>query len=159
MSPRLRQAVRLYASGATRTQKEAAEIMGVSRVGLGRILRYTPVGKNEVALIDSEIRRRVVDLSAVIEGLGQRAIARVAALMDGTDVKHDVQLRAAQDILDRNPATSKTRRLQVESLSLTGKDVQTLVRAMTSSAELKREFPEAAIGDYTPGLIEGEVSG
>lgn len=118
-------------------------------------LKHSPVVAEYAQGIETEIRRRAVDLSAVIEGLGEKAVERIAHLMDKAG-KEDVQLRAAQDILDRNPATSKTRRVAIESLTLSGRDVAALVNAMQSGNGLKEEFVQAATGDFTPALDNGD---
>lgn len=89
-------------------------------------------------------------MAAVIQGMSEKALERMNTLMDSNSEK--IQLDAAKDILDRNPETSKTRKVQVESLSLTGRDVQSLAAALTRGAELKQLYAQAAVGDYTPAL-------
>jgi hypothetical protein len=101
-------------------------------------------------------RGRVVDLSAVIERLSGKALGTIEELMSAS-AKDDVRLRASQDILDRNPKTSKTQKLAISSLSLTGKDVDRLASALVASSGLREQFAAAAQGDYTPGLSEPVV--
>lgn len=150
LSPRLRHALELYHSGAVRTQKEAAAIVGVCPQNIGRVVRHSEAGRQFVQEFNGEIRRKVVDMAAVIQGMSEKALERMNTLMDSNSEK--IQLDAAKDILDRNPETSKTRKVQVESLSLTGRDVQSLAAALTRGAELKQLYAQAAVGDYTPAL-------
>ena len=152
----MRRALELYETAAVKTKKEAAEAVGLSRYCL-HANNMGPAAQAYAASVDTAIQQRVVDLSAIIERVSEKALTRLEHLIDLAD-KDEVKLRAAQDILDRNPRTSKTSRLQVSSLSLTGKDVQALVTAITSGRDLKAEFPDAASGDYTPALEGTDVS-
>lgn len=95
-----------------------------------------------------------MELSVVIAKLSEKALNRIGGLMDSGNEK--VRLDAAKDILDRNPLTSKTHKISVDSLTLTGRDVKDLIQAMTSGRNLEEQFPSAASGDFTPAL-EGEV--
>jgi hypothetical protein len=131
--------------------KAAGAAVGVTAQALSDALRHSPLAIAYAEQLQSAIHTKVVDLSAVIERMSAKAVARIGMLID-TASKEDVQLRAAQDILDRNPATSKTRRVAIESLSLTGKDVMALTQAIVSGAGLREEFDAAAVGDYTPGI-------
>lgn len=155
LSPRIKRAIELYESGAVKTKREAAETVGLSRYTLTKTIAMTPVAQEYAESLSGEIQTKVVDLSAVIERLSAKALDRVAILMDRAG-KEDVQLRAAQDILDRNPKTSKTSRVTVDKLSLTGRDVEALTRAITMGRSLKEAYPEATAGDYTPALEAGD---
>jgi len=131
--------------------KAAGAAVGISPQAVSDALRHSPLAMQYAEQLQQAIHAKVVDLSVVIERMSTKAVARIGMLID-TASKEDVQLRAAQDILDRNPTTSKTRRVQIESLSLTGKDVEALTKAMTSGAGLREEFEIAATGDFTPGI-------
>lgn len=105
-----------------------------------------------IASMEGAITKQAVDLSVLIQKLSEKALARMEQLMEGAG-KEEIQFRAAQDLLDRNPETSKTHKIQSMGLSLSGQDVQALVKAMTSSAGMKEEFAEAATGDYVPAEL------
>lgn len=154
IKPRVRSAIKLYVTGAAKTQREAAEIVGVNPSTISKTLRHTPVGKQLEQTLNGEIQRRAVELSVVIAKLSEKALNRIGGLMDSGNEK--VRLDAAKDILDRNPLTSKTHKISVDSLTLTGRDVKDLIQAMTSGRNLEEQFPSAASGDFTPAL-EGEV--
>lgn len=151
ITPRLRRALQLYATTAVPTQKAAAESVGLTANTVSYHLRSNPEARRFMESIDAATQERVIDLTAVIQRLSAKALMTVEDLM--ANGKDDVRLRASQDVLDRNPQTSKTHRVAVSSLSLTGRDVQTLAKALTSGAGLSEEFPEAAAGDFTPGLV------
>jgi len=140
----------LYESAAVPTKKEAAAAVGLTSVSLGMAMK-SPVGQAYTSALSGQIHDKVVDLSATIERLSARALERVEYLMNYAG-KEDVQLRASQDILDRNPVTSKTSRLTVDKLSLNGRDVEALIKAVTQGKGLKETFPDAAAGDFTPAI-------
>ena len=156
LSPRIRRAIELYETAACPTKKAAAEAVGLDKASLYIAARNSPVAQEYAQALSGSVRDRVVDLSAVIERVSEKALEKIEHLIDNAG-KEDVQLRASQDILDRNPKTSKTSRVTVDKLSLTGRDVEALMRALKDGPSLKAEFPAAAIGDYTPAL-EGETS-
>jgi len=83
-----------------------------------------------------------VDISPIIQELGRRALAKLNSLMD--EGKQEVQLRAAIDLADRSPETSKTQKIDVHSMTLTGQDVAALAKALVESAHTKTKFAHIA---------------
>lgn len=88
-----------------------------------------------------------MSLSAVIARLSAKALDVMEdQINNGTT--EEVKFKAAKDILDRNPETSKTNKVQVESFTLAGRDVQALATAL---AEGRRALPtdaEVVSGDF-----------
>lgn len=128
---------------------EATRAVGVTLPYFSQVMKWSPVAQEISAGVQLDVRRRIVDIGAVIEGLSHQAVMKVKELMDGAG-KEDVQLRAAQDLLDRNPKTSKTRRIAVESLTLTGRDLKELMASLRSADGLEEQFASAADGNYIP---------
>lgn len=147
----MRRAIELYETAAVRTQKEASEAVGLHPGTLAFMRSQYPEVKAYQESLSSSVRERVVDFSATIKRLSEKALAAEEALLDGSQ-NEKIVFEVARDILDRNPETSKTHRLAVSSLSLTGRDVESLSRALVEGAALRQQFAVAAAGDFTPGL-------
>lgn len=145
-TPRAKLAARLYATGAAKTKSEAAKMAGLSPSYL--YVLSCRSGSEEVKRIMSDVDEMIQDetiaTSVIIRELGRKAIGHIARSMT-SDNEH-VALKAAIDLADRSPETSKTQKIQVESFSLDGKDVEALTRAMLEAANVSSRFSEAANG-------------
>lgn len=154
-SPRVRMAARLWASGAVRTKREAARVMGVNEGYLSLITSPT-VGSEQVNRIVGDtqamIENETIDISRVLQVLGRKAIGKLAHLMESGS-KEDIQLRAAQDLADRNSETQKVQRHIVDQFTLSGEDAREIAKAMVESARLSQDYKHVA----TDGLVEVEV--
>ena len=125
-SPRVQQAIRLYATGAVPTKKAAAEAMALSPSAI-----YTTtmpsIGNAYVREltedINSALTSRSVDRSRVLALMSRSAVGKIHELMTFSENEH-VQLNAAVDIADRAPDTAKTHKVQVASVQLTSQDAK-----------------------------------
>lgn len=148
-------AARLYASGAVKTKREAAEAVGLDPQYFYQISRpavSNPEVTSIVGEIDHAIQDKTVALSTVIALAARKAVQRVNALMDSAN--EHIQLKAATDILDRNPETSKTQKVLSASFSIEGKDAAEIAAALVRSAQLREKYSDVGKGDFI--RIEGE---
>lgn len=158
VGPRVKHAARLYASGAVKTKKAACEAVGLAPTYLS-LLSRTSVSHPEVTSIigevDQAIHNKSIALSAVIALAARRAVDKVNKLMDSNN--EHIALKAASDILDRNPETSKTQKLQMTSFSLDGQDAKDIAAALVRGAEVRERFASIGEGDFVK--IDGENNG
>lgn len=148
VTPKVRMAAMLYATGAVRTKREAAEIAGVTKEYFTHMSNHN----NELRRIQNDTTRMIEDESVstavILQKLSRRAVGKLAELMDtGSEA---IAFRAAQDLADRGQETAKTQKFQVDSLTLNGEDAKELARALVESANLAGKFSEVA----THGLVE-----
>lgn len=139
-------ALSLYVSGAVRTQREAAEIAGVTQATVSNA-RRSIAGKAFEENFDTQVTERAMSLSAVIAKLSEKALAVMEEQIDNGS-SEEVKFKAAKDILDRNPETSKTNKVQIESFSLSGRDAKELAAALTEGRQLQELDKEVSSGDY-----------
>lgn len=161
LPPRTKMALKLYVSGAARTQKEAAEVAGVTQATVSNA-RRSLTGRRYEESFDSQVQERAVSLSAVIAKLSEKALGVMEEqITNGSS--EDVRFKAAKDILDRNPETSKTNKVQVESFTLSGRDAKELAMALAEGRATSVLDQEAMGGDFVkieevatrPSLMEG----
>lgn len=160
--PRIRHAARLYASGAVRTKQEAAEAVGVNPSYFNVITqpghsRANPEILEMMDEIERSISDKTVQLSSVIEHVSREALSEMRSLM--LDSQNEaIRLKAASDILDRNPETSKTQKHQLSSFSLSGEDAKALAAALVKSAEAQQLYASQATGDFVRVPTEGDLT-
>lgn len=151
VSPRVRMAARLYATGACKTKKEASVMAGLHPNYL-TILTQRNGGSNEVKRITGELQQMIddetVSTSVIIAKLGRKAIGRLADLMN-SESEH-VAFKAAQDLADRAPDTQKTQKIQMDAFTLTGTDAKELASALVEASGRSALFQQVA----TEGLVE-----
>ena len=146
LSPAVARALDLWATGAVKTKKEAAEAVGLHKQTLYLNSR-SPAGRAYVETAHTIIQDRAIDTSVLIEKLARRGIEVIAGLMEDAE-KEDIRFRAAQDLADRGRETAKTQKLSVESYTISNRDVSALAQAMVAAANLRSQFPEAAEGNF-----------
>lgn len=147
ISPRVNNAIRLYASGAVKTKGEAERVAGLAKGGF-YVLRRNPMVNAAIAKISQEIDSGTINMADAIQRLGRHGVAKIAQLME-TAVKEEVQLKAAQDLADRSPETSKTHKVALEAdVTLPASTVSDLARALVEQASRRERYIEAAQGDY-----------
>lgn len=145
-TPRTKMAMKLYATGAVRTQKEAAEIAGIHPTYLS-IVKNTPTGERYFEQTDSQIQERAVSLSAVIAKLSEKALKVMEEQIKNGSTE-EVKFKAAKDILDRNPETSKMNKVQVEAFTLSGRDAKEIAAALAEGRALTALDEQVAEGDF-----------
>ena len=152
ISPRVRLAARLYQSGAVASKREASEAAGLhpsyfSLVSSPNHHLYNPEVTELMDEIDRQIQDKTVDMSAVLQTLGREALSRMRQVMKESK-NEAIVVKAAADILDRSPETSKIQKHQVASFSVSGDDAKLLAAAMVRSAQAREQFAEVASGDF-----------
>lgn len=89
---------------------------------------------------------KAVNVSALIASLSEKAVRKISTLMDkgGSEA---IQLAAAKDLLDRNPETSKTQKVQVDDLTIMNQDAKLLAAAMVEAARLRNNLGDSPTRD------------
>ena len=146
LSPRMSLGLKLYGSGAVKTLKQAAEMVNCHPVSL-RLAAQSPAGQEVMATAHSIIADKALSASELVKKLSRRMVELQATIAEDSP-NEGLRLKAAQDLLDRNPETSKTQRIQAEVLSINGKDAQAIAAAMVEAAKVKAQFADATVGDY-----------
>lgn len=113
--------------------------------------------KAYVAKLERDLDAGAVNMSAVMQELGRRGVQRIAAIMEDDNVKDELRLKAAQDLADRSPETSKTNKISLEGdLTLRTMDAAALVKALLEGNEVAEEFDrQVEEGDYVK--VDSEV--
>lgn len=149
-TPLTKLAARLYATGVCKTKKEASSAAGLHPNYL-TVLTSPKNGSDEVLAVMSEIddllRDRSLDESKLLQSLQRHAVTKVAQLMQYSD-SDAIQLKAAIDLADRGPNTSKIQKHQIAAITVSGRDIAALTQAMVESAKIREEYAEMAKGDY-----------
>lgn len=149
LTPRIRLATRLYATGVAKTKAQAAEMAGLAP----STFYITSVTENQVTdlmnKIDRELEDEHLDMGRLLKQVGRRAVRHIAWTMESDEVKHEVRLKAAQDLADRSPETSKSTNINLGlNAGLTDTQVASLRDAMLEAAAMKEKFASAAQGNY-----------
>lgn len=135
VSPRIRLAARLYASGAM-NQRQAARSAGIDPSYFAQL---KSTGNTQVMdiieRVDKEMEKNLTDLSEVKKMLAHRALRNMGYLMENS-VKDEVRLKAAQDLMDRHTETAKTQQLEVTGMMVKG-DAKALAEALVEAARLR----------------------
>jgi hypothetical protein len=155
-SPRVRNALRLYVTGACRTKREASIAAGLHPHYL-TMLTAPGSGSDPAKQMMEEIHTlmndKTVDMSVVIQKLGRVGLGTMAklAVMGGNE---RIQLDAAKSLADRSPETAGVQKIQVDGLSIASMDAQALADALVESARLREQYSHIA----EHGLIEVDVT-
>ena len=91
-----------------------------------------------------------VGMSSVIQELGRKGLVKIAQMMESDAVKDELRLRAAMDLADRSPETSKTSKISLEAdLTLRQADAKALIQALVEASTADERFAsEVTEGDY-----------
>lgn len=155
-----RLAARLYASGACETKRAAALAVGLhpsyfTLVSSPGSKQFQPEVKRIMDEVEQAIQDKTVDMSAVLQTVGREALLRMRGLMKDSQ-NEAIVVKAAADLLDRSPETSKIHKHQVAAFSVSGDDAKLLAAAMVRSAQAREssEGLEAASGDFVRVPLE-----
>jgi hypothetical protein len=145
----VRTALRLIHSGAVRTQLEAARVVGVTYGHISKA-RRNPMTQLYIRKLEEQLDQNAINMSAAVQELGRRGLLTIAKFMESTEVKEELRLRAAMDLADRSPETSKTSRLSIEGdITLREGDAARLIAALVEASEADATYAkEVASGDY-----------
>lgn len=143
-------ALRLVTTGAVPTVKEAARIAGIQQSYISALRHNNPVAMQYIRKLEADIDAGTVNMSAVLQQLGRKAVARIADIMESEAVKDELRLKAAQDLADRSPETSKTNKISLEAdLTLRQGDAKQLMQALVEASQAAEQFrKEVSEGDY-----------
>ena len=145
----MQHAARLYASGVVPTKKAAALALGLKPVSFYQATSKTmgsPLLLDTINNTTQQVAERTVDVGALLARLSVEAIGTIDHIRrNGTS--EDIRLKAAIDLADRGPQTSKVQKHQVESFTLDGKDVEAIRRAMVESIQVA-QLTESVAGHF-----------
>lgn len=139
-SPRIKMAARLYASGAVKTKREAAKVAQINPEWFTTMTNHNEETRRIVGAVDQAIDDQSVDMSAVLRTVGREAIKRIHGLM--LEENPHIALKAAVDLADRSPETSKIQRHEIAAMTVRAEDAKELASALVAAAEAKRRFAE-----------------
>jgi hypothetical protein len=145
LSPRVRMALRMYAHGACNLS-QAADAMGLS-VGYLSIVKNSAIGQKFMQTAHQIIDEKAANTSALIAGLSHRAVQVLGTMMEDSP-SEQIRLKAAIDLADRGPETSKIQKHQVESFTLSGKDAQDIAAALVRGATVHERYAHLAEGNF-----------
>lgn len=101
------------------------------------------------AQVQKELEDETIDTARLIKRLGRHALVKIAGMMDDPNAKHETQLKAAQDLADRSPETSKVVNINARvETPLTEDQVAALRRGMIEAAALRDKYARAAEGSF-----------
>ena len=147
LSPRVKLAIKLHATGAVPTKMAAAKAAGLAPSSLYGIT--SAAGGNDAAqrqyeTIDQMLTDRSVDVSVLIESLSVEAIKKMGQLMQYSG-KDEVQLRAAMELADRGKKTAKVLKHEIQNEhAITPEAAKNIAEALVQAAEAKRRFAAVA---------------
>lgn len=143
LNPRQQLAVRLYATGVAATKKEAARAVGLSD------WPEPSEASVEVATIQEHLDFRMLDTATLLRTLAREGLETIATTMRSTQ-SEAIKLKAAIDLADRGPETSKVQRHSVVSAQFSGEDLRALAEAIgVSSTIYGREVGPAELAMVT----------
>lgn len=150
LRPRVRLALQMYANGAVKSIKEAAEVMQLSPQYLSNIYN-TVAGQRYMETAHDIIREKIVDKSVLIDKMGRRAIEVIGSLMEDAS-SEALRLKAAVDLADRDPHVSKVQKVQLESFTLSGRDAKEIAAALTNGVH--ERFKELSANNFDKVNVE-----
>jgi hypothetical protein len=138
LNPRVRMALRMYAFGACKTLGEAAAVVGISPMWLSQ-KKNSPAGKAYMESAQQILDDKTANTAEIISRLGMRGLQVIGQFVEDTGDKK-LQLRAAIDLADRAPETSKVQKIQVESFTLANKDAKALAEALVAGRSVNELY-------------------
>lgn len=146
----MRLAVKVYELGLAPTKGKAAKLVGLSpaafygRYRKGVECRDLKQEANRIVAIADE---KIVDVSAYLAKTSLEAVKEIHGMMKNPAMSEGVRLKAAIDLADRGPETSKTQKIQATTYSMDGKDVKELAAALVAAREARMNNTEGLVGD------------
>lgn len=153
LKPSVKMGLQLYAQGGCKTLREASTAMGFHPNYL-TIVAGTPAGKAFMESAHEIIAREITNKQSLISALGMRAAQVVGGLMEDAS-SESIRLKAAQDIMDRDPELSKVQKHQVESFTLGNKDAREIAAALVSASSVQERYKDLTTNDFNR-LASGE---
>lgn len=145
LSPRAKMALRMVVLAGMKNI-DAAKAAGLHPAYIPQLKASNP-GKQFVSDLDDQLNEKSLETTVLMDRLGREALHRLATLMRHCE-QPGIQLRAAMDLADRAPATSKVHKHQVESFTLGSADAKEIAAALVESASRRQQFIGAATGEF-----------
>ena len=153
--PRVRTALHLYATAQEPTQYAASTAAGLHPNYLTSLLHKNPIVQQEYQRMIDGVEEKAIDMGVLLHKLSVKALGTIETMMD-TSGKDEVRLKAAIDLADRGPLTSKIQRHTVDTFTVSPEDAQMIASAMLESAQARVVYAELAVGSRDE--TEGDVS-
>jgi hypothetical protein len=151
--PRVRLAAKLYAKGIARTKKEACSMAGCHPSYL-TLMRDNEVIRRIHAESERQLDIATGDINIILQTLGREGLNTINELRQRSS-SEAIQLKAAIDLADRSPETSKIQKHQLQSISLEGEDVSRLIAGMVEAAKVQKEFEHVHSGSFNKTISAG----
>ena len=142
LSPRAKIAATLVGAGAS--HEEASAATGLHKAYLSQLRVHNPRYQQIMAETTVGILDKIQDPTELLRSLLLPSVRKLGHLMEHGE-KEDTQLKAANSILDRGGMSRETK-IASATLTLTGKDVEGLTRAIVESARIREQFADHANG-------------
>lgn len=134
---RVRNAIRALVTGAVRTKRDAAKLAQMHPVYFQILCRKNPYVQHIIREYQREMDASAISASALIQKLQIEAVKTIEEIMNSSS-SQALRLRAAIDLADRGPETSKVQRHQIETFSIAESDAANIRSAMLESAKMRR---------------------
>lgn len=158
VSARVRHAARMVATGIA-NKREAADACGVSP-SYFYVASSPKNGKEEVLELMDDVEQamasRTMDTAKAMEIMGREALVFIRGTMLESD-NEAIALKAAIDLADRSPDTSKIQKHQVESVHMSAQDAKDLAKALVEGRRVHLQFADAVAGDYVRVPVEQQT--
>jgi hypothetical protein len=128
--------LRLYVHTAVPSLSKAADAVGLNPRYLALMSR-TSAGKEFMKTAHEHINNTALQTNELIERLGRRAVEVIGTTMEDAS-SEALRLKAAIDLADRAPETSKIHKHQVEGLMLSGEDARQIAESMVAAAAVRQ---------------------
>lgn len=145
LSPKAKLALKMVLLAGAKN-KEAAAAVGLHPVYVSQLKSSQP-GQQLMNEMETQLDEKALETTVLMDRLGREALHRLATLMRHCE-SPQIQLRAAIDLADRAPATSKVHKHQVESFTLGSHDAKEIAAALVESAAQRSRFIGAAEGEF-----------
>lgn len=140
LRPRARMGLRLYVHAAVPNITEAARAVGLHPRYLAKVAR-SRAGIEFMETAHTLINNTALQTTELIEKLSRRAIEVIGTTMEEAS-SEAIRLKAAIDLADRGPETSKIHKHQVESFTLGSDDAREIASAMVQAAALRAKHAD-----------------
>lgn len=147
LSPRVRRGLALYASAAVRTKREASMAVGLHPSYITMLTNSNPLAMNELRRLMDSTDEANFDMVKLLNRLSLHALEVIAGTMTQGS-SEALRLKAAQDLADRGPQTSKVQRHQVESWQIDPADAKRIAAAMVESAQIRQAHEAVLVGSH-----------
>ena len=143
-------AIRLYESGIVPTKGKAALAAGLSKASFyikyrarNKDPRHRAIAERTKAMIEDKI----VNMTEHLDKVSAEAIGELRTMMKNSAVSEMIRYKAAVDLADRGPRTSKIMKVQSTQFSLNGQDVKELASALVAAKEARLSTTDGLSGD------------